>query len=161
MQHNKEAAVAKARGAAHLKIAMAFLSDQANSKTASELPETNNFKTDLRKWRDMMTGWAPSAACPEHVTFESAQHVLEQQVSRNLPSMTNDLMVLGSKKPQQALRYKAMASLMSTLQQYKQLYVWDGAAQTVGRKGGKPQKLPHLNIRADRLNEWWDVHVQT
>ena len=50
---------------------------------------------------------------------------------------------------------------MSTLQQYKQLYVWDGAAQTVGRKGGKLQKLPYLNIRAERLNEWWDVHVQT
>ena len=106
-----------------------------------------------------MTGWSPLQLAQS--TFESAQHVLEQQVSRILPSMTNDLMVLGSKKPQQALRYKAMASLMSTLQQYKQLYVWDGAAQTVGRKGGKLQKLPYLNIRAERLNEWWDVHVQT
>ena len=114
MQHNKEAAVAKARGAAHLKIAMAFLSDQANSKTVSELPETNNFKTDLRTWRDMMTGWSPLQLAQR--TFESAQHALEQQVSRILPSMTNDLMVLGSKKPQQALRYKAIASLMSILQ---------------------------------------------
>ena len=115
MQHNKEAAVAKARGAAHLKIAMAFMSDQANSKTASELPETNNFKTDLRKWRDMMTGWAPSAACPEHVTFESAQHVLEQQVSRNLPSMTNDLMVLGAKKPQQGFTDVNFAAMQTAL----------------------------------------------
>ena len=115
MQHNKEAAVTKARGAAHLKIAMAFMSDQANSKTASELPETNNFKTDLRKWRDMMTGWAPSAACPEHVTFESAQHVLEQQVSRNLPSMTNDLMVLGAKKPQQGFTDVNFAAIQTAL----------------------------------------------
>ena len=113
MQHNKEAAVTKARGAA--KIAMAFMSDQANSKTASELPETNNFKTDLRKWRDMMTGWAPSAACPEHVTFESAQHVLEQQVSRNLPSMTNDLMVLGAKKPQQDFTDVNFAAIQTAL----------------------------------------------
>ena len=91
-----------------------------------------------------MTGWAPSAACPEHVTFESAQHVLEQQVSRNLPSMTNDLMVLGAKKPQQGFTDVNFA-----------------ATQTALRKGGKLQKLPYLNIRAERLNEWWDVHVQT
>ena len=64
----------------------------------------------------------------------------------------DDHPTLGSKKPQQALRYKAMASLMSTLQQYKRLYVWDGATQTVGRKGGKLQNLPYLNIKAERLN---------
>ena len=62
-----------------------------------------------------MTGWAPSAACPEHVTFESAQHVLEQQVSRNLPSMTNDLMVLGAKKPQQGFTDVNFAATQTAL----------------------------------------------
>ena len=70
MQRNKEAAVAKARGAAHLKIAMAFLSDLANSKTVSELPETNIYKTNMMKWRDMMTGWSPLQLAQS--TFESA-----------------------------------------------------------------------------------------
>ena len=47
MQQNKEAAAHKGEniGAAHLKIAMAFLTDLANSETVSELSETNIFST--------------------------------------------------------------------------------------------------------------------
>ena len=57
-------------------------------------------------------------------------------------------------------RKEAMASVMSTL---KRQQVWDGATQTVECSGDKLQKLPYLNIKAERLNgmEWLHVHVHT
>ena len=59
---------------------------------------------------------------------------------------------IGSTLPQQALRYTAMASVLSNLQQQGMTTVWDGATQTVGRTGGKRQNLPYLNIKAEKLN---------
>ena len=57
-------------------------------------------------------------------------------------------------------RKEAMASVMSTL---KRQQVWDGATQTVECSGDKLQKLPYLNIKAERWNgmEWLHVHVHT
>ena len=70
---------------------------------------------------------------------------------------------IGSTLPQQALRYTAMASVLSNLQQQGMTTVWDGATQTVGRTGGKRQNLPYtcMSIRAEKLNGGTYKHVQT
>ena len=41
--------------------------------------------------------------------------------------------------------------------QHKRKDVRDGAAQMVGRQGGKRQHLPYLNIKPKA--DWWDMHI--
>ena len=88
-----------------------------------------------------------------------------EQPQNHKTSQTNidEDLTIGSTLPQQALRYTAMASVLSNLQQQGMTTVWDGATQTVECSGDKLQKLPYLNIKAERWNgmEWLDVHVQT
>ena len=93
-------------GAAQLKIAMAFLTDLANSETVSALPKTNNFNTLLLTWWDRMSSWSPPKLAQEILVFKISKPKVASKIAglSNYMESQGGLFVEGIAPPSQRER---------------------------------------------------------